>query len=200
MKRLIIMVALVAALFTVAIANGSAAAPTGNKAFCFDGTVETAGFYGGSCTVLSPNRFFLDTNGGNVNGEYAGVAIENNYPVGTSLASIDKLSFNYSGTTPWGGAPRFSIGIDNDGDGSGYDAFAFVDAAGCSDGLGKVDVVNDATCTVWYGAGSYANWAAFVAAYPTAEIGYAYTFVIADAPGEWTIWNVKAGAQSRGGK
>lgn len=161
-----------------------AAAPEGNKISCE-----------ASCVLLSPNRAQLDVEPGG----YGAVYTVNTVAVGTPLSDITKLGFNYSGTEPYGGAPRISIGIDENGDGN-YEAFAFVDAAGCNDGAGKVDVINDPTCTVWYGSTSYVNWAAFVTANPTYTVGYEYTFVVADAPGNWTIWNVQLGAKSRGGK
>ncbi len=189
MKRLIVSAALLVVAIGFTVAPATAAPPTGNKIACEAGTPAT-------CTLLSPNRAYLDTS----DGGYAAVYTENSVAVGTPLSEITKLGFSYEGTTPYGGAPRISIGIDENGDGSGWDAFAFVDAAGCNDGFGKVDVINDSTCTVWYGSTSYPNWAAFVAANPTYDIGYAYTFVVADAPGEWTISNVQLGAKSRGGK
>jgi len=195
--RIAALLALLCALTLSATAFG--AAPTGNKAFCFDGPSEGTQ-YGGSCTALSPNRFYLDTNGADPDGEYAGIAIQNDYPAGTALSSINRLSFQYTGTAPYGGAPRISLGVDESGDGSGYDAFAFVAAETCNDGFGKVDVINDATCQIDYKGAAYSNWSTFLTAFPLAEVGYDYTFIVADAPGEWTIYNAQLGAKSRGGK
>lgn len=183
MRKSILAIALLAVAVVVSSAFG--AAPTGNKISCE-----------ADCVLLSPNKAQLDVG----TGSYGAVYTENTVALNAPLASIDKLGFNYSGTEPYGGAPRISIGIDENGDGSGYDAFAFIDAAGCNDGAGKVDVINDPSCNVWYGSTLYANWAALLAAHPEYTVGYDYTFVVADAPGNWTIWNVQLGAQSRGGK
>jgi len=185
MKRIALACAAIVALTMASVAV--AAAPSGNKISCE-----------AECTLLSPNKALVNPGVG----EYGAVYTENTVALGTPLSDISKLGFNYSGTEPYGGAPRISIGIDGPDVGSGYDAFAFVDAAGCNDGSGKVDVINDPTCTVWYQNVSYANWAAFVAAHPSPDysVGYEYTFVVADAAGTWTIWNVQLGAKSRGGK
>ena len=46
-----------------------------------------------------------------------------------------------------------------------------------------------ANCKVFYSGDNtqYANWAAFAAAFPTAKLGQALSFVIADAAGDFTV-------------
>lgn len=107
------------------------------------------------------------------------------------LESITQLSFRYAGTDP-AGALRWSIQIDANGDGSGPEAdYVFIGADACNDGSGLVDVINDGTCAIYFGADVYSNWGAFTAAYPDATLYFA--FVIADAPWAGTISSLKIG-------
>ena len=122
-----------------------------------------------------------------------------------NLGNIAQLSFRYSGDLPYGGVPRFSILIDEDGTGPlvpgqkfpdpppapNQETYVFIGAEDCNNGAGLVDVINDSTCTVYYGGDLYANWDAFSAAYPDATLYFA--FVIADAPWSGTISSLKIG-------
>jgi hypothetical protein len=175
-------------------AFAKSSAPGQNKLRCFSGTtdgVQDGVTYGGTCTLLTDGTkgpatsAVLDNTDGNPNGSYSGVYILNNTLSGKLLSEVTQLEFAYTGPAG-GGAPRFSIPIGNDG------TYAFVSAEYC-DGTGHVDI-NDTTCDVQYNGASYSNWAAFAAANPTARIGSALTFIIADVPRySWTISNVKIG-------
>lgn len=121
-------------------------------------------------------------------GEYAGVYVKPQNPAKNQrgfLLSAADFSFSHSGDTA-GGAPRFSIPIDEDGNGT-TEAYAFIDANSC----GNTGVVstNASNCVVYYGAGVYANWDAFAAAHPTYRISEDIPFVIADQPGTYVISN-----------
>jgi hypothetical protein len=96
--------------------------------------------------------------------------------------------------------PHWMIPIDSDHDGW-TDYLLSVPLAGCNNGAGLVDVINDPTCTIYRGDDalvSYPNWAAFVTANPSTYISLNdyYAFIIADGsgdPGVWTIGNMKVG-------
>jgi hypothetical protein len=180
----------------------SAATPPGqNKLLCFSGTLDTAdnegyGPYTGTCTLQGKGArgpATLNNNDGDSDpyNNYSGVYIETPYLSGTALADVNKLQFNYTGeATP--GSPRFSILVQDGAD----QFYAYVSAYYCNDGAGAVDVINDATCTIYTSNGqSYENWDAFVAAYPgaTIAVGDYPVFIIADDPGIWTVSGVKIG-------
>lgn len=168
------------ALVLTAVAMPMTASAVGGKLKCFSGTPAT-------CTIeRSSNAGTLDTRAGG----YAGVYLSNGKSLnGAPLASVD-FTFNYycsnyppADTTDCvnGGSPRWSIPIDENGDGE-YDGYAFIDAAGCGQ-MGQLTGVvstEDTTCQVTYKAGTYANWDAFAAANPTYTIAKALPFVIAD--------------------
>ncbi len=174
-------------------------APGQNKIACFDG----GGGAGGTCTLNTKGAkgsATLETSTGGAAGVYYLGYNDSIYNV--PLAGVSMLSFNYTGTAT-GGAPRFSIPIDEDnstttnggaGYGVGTEAFAFAGAALCNNGNGLVDVIKDATCDINYKGVDYANWAAFAAAFPNAVVSFGdYVFVIADEPGTWTVNNVIIG-------
>jgi hypothetical protein len=173
-------------------------APGQNKLLCFDGTSD-GGIYAGTCTLLSKGAkgtAVLDNDGGDVDGEYSGVYVLYSNVYGMSLFAITQLSFQYTGTAT-AGSPRYSIPIDTNNDGL-TDFWAFISAYYCNNGAGLVDAINDATCTIYVSNDplvSYANWAAFVAAYPGAEVALTdnYIFIVADDAGYWTVNNVKFG-------
>ncbi len=183
---------LIGAIALVVLALGSAAfaAPgSGNRLYCFQGSDEG---YNGTCT-LTKDGAVIDTTDGDSdpNNNYAGVYVGNSKLEGLLIGEVEKLSFSYTGSPVVGGSPRFSIPIDTNGDGT-TEAYAFVDAVGCNDGQGTVDVIGDASCLVSYGGVTYANWAAFVTANPTYRIASdAVTFIIVDQPGDFTITNVE---------
>ena len=91
-----------------------------------------------------------------------------------------------------GGAPRFSIPID-DGLGTA-DLYAFLDAANCGRTSGGTTVVSTslANCTVFPNNGpSFGNWAAFAAADPTYRIrAGGIPFIISDQPGTYIVSNI----------
>jgi hypothetical protein len=174
---------------------GQPAAPGQNKIACWtDGnatcTLNSSGAKGSATLTVSglpadAAVYFLRWNGS---------------IYGAALSSITQLSFTYTGT-PLAGSPRFSIPIDNTG--SGYTTFwAYASAYYCNNGAGLVDVINDPTCTIYVSNDpliSYPNWAAFVAAYPTATVAAIdnYLFVIADDVGTWTVNHVTIGKSGK---
>lgn len=193
------------AVLAGALLTSAAAAPpsvpgaNGNKLQCFDGHSE-ATVYGGSCTfdgLVAQLDTTVILNGGS----YAGVYIQNSNLDGKFIGDVANLSFNYeaTGTTvATGGSPRLTLPIDYDGNGA-TDSYVSIDTLGCNDGdpnVGTLDVINDPTCTVSLndGSGSWANWAAFVAAHPEYQVtSGGISFIIADQPGTWDISNVRLG-------
>ncbi len=173
-------------------------APGQNKLLCFDGTSD--GGYGGSCVPNSQGAKGSVTLTTVTPGfDYAGVYTNDSTMYGQKLGEVKTLSFTYAGTDPGAGAPRFSVPIDTDGNGS-KDQWAFISALYCNNGAGLVDAINDPTCTVWLddGVTFYENWAALVAAFPSGRIATnAFVFVIADEPGTWTINQVQFGKTGR---
>ena len=160
----------------------------GNKLSCFSGTTD--GGFNGTCAFTGDGATLNNVDGDtDPFNNYAGVNLQNSNLDGKALADVNKLSFRYTGAAT-AGSPRFSLPIDT---GSGTTAFyAFVSAFYCNDG-GLVDAVNDATCTIFAGSESFANWAAMVAAHPTWRVGPNLPFVIADDPGTWTVSDVQLG-------
>jgi hypothetical protein len=191
-RHLSALVALLALVFASVALAGS---ENGNKLQCFDGTSD--GGFNGVCT-LTADGATLDTIDGDAdsNNNYAGVYIQNSNLDGRLLSHVKNLSFTYDGSTATGGSPRFSIPIDEDGDGT-TEAYAFVDTLGCNDGSadsGTLDVIHDSTCSVAYGATVYPSWDAFASANPTYRIASdALTFVIVDQPGVFDVSNVRLG-------
>lgn len=196
---------------TPSYAASANSATAGNKLQCFSGTTDTQenpgyGPYNGTCTLIR-NGATLNTVDGDLdpNNAYAGVYILSSNLDGKLVGDINKLAFTYSGTGTTGGSPRITVPIDLNGDGS-YDDFLSADAIGCTDGTataGTVDVINNPNCIVSLNGGpSYPNFAAFVAANPTARVATdAISFVIVDQPGSFTITNVQLGkgpAKSKG--
>jgi hypothetical protein len=183
---------LTGAVALVVLALGSAAFATpgsGNRLYCFQGVDDGAN---GTCT-LTKDGAVIDTTDGNSNpnDNYAGVYVGNSKLEGLAIGDVEKLSFSYTGAPVVGGSPRFSIPIDEDGDGT-TEGYAFVDAVGCNDGQGTVDAIGDASCLVSYGGVTYANWEAFATAKPAYRIASdAVTFIIVDQPGDFTITNVE---------
>lgn len=95
-----------------------------------------------------------------------------------------KFSFNSSGTVA-GGAPRFSIPIDANGDGA-TDGFAFLDVINCGSTFVSTE---SSTCKVFYTTEVHDNWAAFVAAHPTYRV-LGFPFVIADQAGDYILFDI----------
>jgi hypothetical protein len=181
MKRLTVVFMAVAA-FILLVAGAAQAAP-GLQAF---GTGDVAVTHADSATIV------------NDAGEYGGVYVSGRKDLsGKPLSAVD-FSFTSTGSTA-GGAPRFSIPIDNaaiDGPKDwtfsyGKDvAYAFLDVANCG-GSGVVST-ELSTCPVFLNAGgSWANWDAFAEANPTYRIAnVARAFVIADQEGTYNVSNI----------
>ena len=151
-KILVALTAVVAIGVAVPVALGAtpASAPTmGNKLTCFDGTSEGT-TYGGHCTVNKYGVATLNNSGGDPEGEYSGVYLQNSNLEGKAIRTVNQLGFSYTGTAT-AGSPRISLGIDKTGD-SKYDVFAFISAFYCNDDAGNVDVINDPTCTIYVGS------------------------------------------------
>jgi hypothetical protein len=169
MRRLSILIALIA---SIAIAVPALAAPP-TKLLTF-GT--------GMATVTGPDSATLV----NDPGEYSGVYLNSRSQSGKPLQAVS-FSFDHSGDVA-GGAPRFSIPIDTDGNGS-VDGYAFIDALNCGN-TGTVST-EDANCMVFFGPDSYANWDAFATANPDYRIAPgSIPFIIADQGGSYTITNI----------
>lgn len=91
-----------------------------------------------------------------------------------------------------GGAPRFSIPIDENAD-KQVDAYAFIDVNNC--GSSTVST-KSATCQVFYKSEVQPNWAAFAAAHPAWRLARkdgkdnAIPFVIADVQGDYLVHGI----------
>jgi hypothetical protein len=165
-----------AALMTFTAGSAWAAEP---QSLQKEGTGEVVITSGNSATIT------------NDPGEYGLVITKSNYgklvkgrPSSRLIGDAD-FSFVSSGTVT-GGAPRFSIPIDTNGDGS-EDGYAFLDVNGCN---GSTLVSTEsATCKVYYTTEVFANWDAFVAAHPTYRV-IGFPFIIADQAGRYVITNI----------
>lgn len=182
-------------------AVGRATAPGQNKLLCFDGTSD--GGYGGVCTLNgngAKGSATLNNTDTNPAGDYAGVYIAESTLNGQLLTQVTQLGYTYSGTSvPRPGNLSLNVPIDTNGDGT-TDGYAFIDAAYCAGTGGRVDVIHDASCGIYYqGTTYYGSWAAFVMAYPGAKVATdASAFLIAErtpaeAGASWTVSNVKLG-------
>jgi len=137
---------------------------------------------------------------------YSGVYFQPSALTGDALGDITALSFNYTGSPTEGNGPRFSLPVDADTDGTmdgATDFYLFIDARDCNNGAGLVDVIKDATCTIFWTSGPVSgvtNWATLAGDHPTwtlatvaSENGGTTPFIIADGPGAWAITNVHMG-------
>ena len=204
MKKTIWFVVEMVTLFTI-LAVSTAAQGVGNAnginvLNCFSGVSDEAGF-NGTCALGDKaaakqsailNTVDGDTEPGN---NYAGLySTDNKFVYGKSLSAIAGLRFTYTGTVAGAGSPRFSIGIDNNGDGLA-DLFAYAGAYSCSDGNGNV-LVSASNCRIYtsIGGGPYAGSTGLAAAYPHAVVASdVFVFIVADEPGVWTITDVSFG-------
>jgi hypothetical protein len=97
-----------------------------------------------------------------------------------------------------GGAPRFSIALDTDGNEKTTESYAFLDAANCGGVVGDNPTFAETTidtalanCKVFINTGGeYDNWAALVAAHPSWQTSKAPSFVIADVPGDYHVKDI----------
>lgn len=185
---------------TPSYARNPKADESGNKLQCFQGFGRG---YNGTCELVTDGAYINTIDGDdNPNNNYAGVYIPSNLG-GRLLSDINKLSFDYSGSGAAGGSPRITLPIDENGDGA-LEAYAYIDTQGCNNGganVGTLDAINDATCTISYGA-NYENWTAFVTANPAYRVSTDdIAFIVVDQPGTFTITNVQLGrgtAKARG--
>ena len=119
-------------------------------------------------------------------GEYGGVYLNSKSQGGKTLDQV-AFGFTSSGDVQ-GGAPRFSLPIDDPATAVKGDGYAFLDAANCGAPVGQGTATQDVTtwnsnCKVFFGSESFENWTAFAAAHPTfITTPGAIPFVIAD----WT--------------
>ena len=191
MRKLVRMTAFVVLLFAFAAPAALADNANGNKLQCFSGTTDP-GTYGGTCVLAPDGTATLHTAvAGN---DYAGVYLQNTNLDGKPLSIVNQLGFTYAGSAAGAGAPRISLPVDTTGSGA-TGLWMYLSAFYCNDGTGKLDALNDATCTIWLSNGaSYANWAALVAAHPSWRVATDnVSFVIVDEPGHWTVSDVRLG-------
>ena len=126
-------------------------------------------------------------------GQYVGV-----YKNTDKSKPISKVRFHmisYGDVT--GGAPRFSIALDTDGNKKTTETYAFLDAAGCGADVGDnptfAETMIDtalANCKVNASGVDYDNWAALVLAHPSWQTSKDPSFVIADVPGEYHLKDI----------
>jgi hypothetical protein len=170
MKRFFIGLVLAA---VVAIAFDSVAASASpNKLLTF-GT--------GAVTVTSADSATI-VNGA---GEYGGVYINSRSHSAKPLNAVH-LSFDSTGDST-GGAPRFSIPID---DGTTVLKYAFIGVLNCGYATGTVST-DLSNCMVNFNGVDYANWDAFATANPSFRIAPGQIpFIIADEPGNYAVSNI----------
>jgi hypothetical protein len=169
MRRVFIgfMVAAVAAIGF----GGVAASASANKLQTFGTGVVTV--TGDSATIV------------NDAGEYGGVYINSRSQSAKPLNAVH-LSFDSTGDSA-GGAPRFSIPID---DGTNVLKYAFIGVLNCGYSTGTVstDLPN---CMVNFNSVDYASWDAFASQNPTFRIAPGQIpFIIADQPGSYAVSNI----------
>jgi len=166
-------VAIVAALgaFAALTLAGTSGAASGGRLRTFgNGEVITAG---NAATIT------IDV------GEFGGVYQQGKGQAG-KLVGQAIFAFTSRGDVA-GGAPRFSIPID-DGSFDVNTDYAFIDAAGCGATVGDnpsqiatfVSTQNPA-CKVNFHGVDYANWTTFASSNPTFRIAKNIPFIIADA-------------------
>ena len=95
-------------------------------------------------------------------GEYGGVYLSSKSQSGKTLNDVD-FAFTSTGAVA-GGAPRFSLPIDDPATSAKGDGYAFIDVNSCG-GDTNVSTDND-NCIVYFGNQVHANWDAFAAAHP----------------------------------
>lgn len=184
MRKAIIMAAIAAALLTVGFA--SAAGSPGLSTF---GTADV---------FVNGDKFATFDDAGEYGGAYRRKS--SNDPL--SQVHVEFVNDRAVG----GGAPRFSIPIDEDKD-SVTDAYAFIDVNNCGSSTVSTD---NPSCQVFLNTGgSYANWAALVAANPTwrlarkdlvgvkpngkPEYDETMPFIVADVQGDYLVHGIVLG-------
>ena len=167
----------VVALFSVlmlAVASFAGAAPAPELMTFGDGAVTTNGS-DSATIVITP-------------GHYGGVYLNSKSQSGKALANVD-FGFTATGDIA-GGAPRFSLPIDDPATSAKGDGYAFIDRNSC--GGSKVVSTTSPTCIVYFGSQVHANWNAFAAAQPTYKIAAGeIPFIIADGSlGTFSVINI----------
>src|SRR5262245_30299256 len=149
MKRSIVL-----GIGVLAIAVSASAALAGKATLKTFGTCDvTVGVYGTSAII----DLHADS-------DFGGVYLQSK----SNSGKLAGVVFGFTSTRDVaGGAPRFSLPIDDPATAAKGDGYAFMDAANCG---GPIVSTELETCPVFYGSGSWANWDAFVAANPTLRI------------------------------
>jgi hypothetical protein len=176
------------AMFAVMLAMGCDSAPTEST----DPSLaagSTKGGWNGKLSCFSDGDATCTTSGTSAtlavsNGQYAGVYYKNTAVGNTPIGDVAAMSFAYTGEPLAGGSPRFSIPIDEEPGATTAPLYAFI-SNGCDP-----NVVDAFVCEVNYGAGTYANWAAFAAAHSDFVLSNDIPFVIVDQPGNFVISKV----------
>lgn len=174
MKRLF--AAMTAALLMVSLVASVAIAAPNIKYLTFGTGTVTEG----------PSGTFTIANDAS---EYGGVYLNSRSQSGKPLASVD-FSFTASGDIA-GGAPRLTVPIDMDGNGSAED-YASIGANNCVDPT--FVSTTSPTCQVFLnsnGVTGWANWDAFAAANPTWRVAPGWIpFIIADVAGTYVVSDI----------
>jgi len=135
----------------------------------------------GPATVTGSNPWTFAVGGG----QWGGVALTSK----TSGKLIGNVDYSFDRTGDYGGgAPRFSLPISTNGSPT-VAYYAFIDVTSCG-GAATVSTAS-ATCVVYAGSETHANWDAFVAAHPTYTIAAgSLPFVVMDVAGNYTVSNI----------
>jgi hypothetical protein len=153
----------------------------------------TSGAAGGRLRTFGTGEVSTANNSATIvinGGEFGGV-FKQGRGQGGKLVGTVVFAFTSRGDVA-GGAPRFSIPID-DGSFDSFVDFAFIDAAGCGatvgDNPGNVATLvstQNPACHVHFQGVDYDNWTDFATSNPTFRIARATPFIIADAvpPGQ----------------
>jgi hypothetical protein len=168
--KLVSVVALFSVLMLALASFASGAAPSALKTF---------GEESGSIVTVTGSKSATIVN---EVGEYGGVYVQGKSLNGKALAKVD---FEFTSTDAVaGGAPRFSMPID---DGTTTLGYAFVDVLNCATSHVSTD---DASCKVYFKNEVHANWDAFATAHSTWKIASAIPFIIADQPGTYSVTSI----------
>ncbi len=174
MKRLIVVIIVALALPMVAIAGKDH---------------KYVGFGTGHVVVDENNNQAKITNDpGEYGGVYATFSPQTN--------KLSELVFKFkSDKDAAGGAPRWSIPIDTNGDRNTTEGYAFLDVFGCGGSAGSSTAVstdND-NCHVNFQSVDYPNWKALYTAHPTYKVSKDRPFIIADQAGEYHVYSWRFG-------
>jgi hypothetical protein len=145
------------------------------------GGLKTFGQDSGSVVTVTGSKSATIDNGA---GEYGGVYVQGKSLNGKALAKVDFEFTSAATAAVTGGAPRFSMPID---DGTTTLGYAFLDVLNCA--TSHVST-NDASCKVYFKNEVHANWDAFAAAHGTWKIASAIPFIIADQPGTYSVTGI----------